>query len=78
MALRIGVEDGVLLFTSDHYFLRLGQYRCKLPPWLSPGHLTVSHHAVSETQFEFGLDVVHRWFGKLLHQRALFEDQKTA
>jgi hypothetical protein len=74
MALNIVVEDGALLFKSAHYFVMMGQRRWRLPQWLSPGDLTVTHRALDEKRFEFILDVKHRFFGQLLYQRAIFED----
>jgi hypothetical protein len=74
MALRIQVQGGALLFKSAHYFLALGKYRLRLPAWLTPGALTVTHRAIDEEYFEFVLDVVHPVFGKLIHQSAVFRE----
>jgi Domain of unknown function (DUF4166) len=75
MALKIEVKDGDLLFKSAHYFIQLGAFRLRIPGWLSPGALTVTHRAMGETQFAFILEVTHPVFGKMLHQHAVFEDQ---
>ena len=74
MALRIEVEAGALVFKSAHYFLMLGSKRLRLPHWLSPGDLTVTHRAVDTDTFEFILHVEHPVFGTLLHQFAIFKD----
>jgi hypothetical protein len=74
MALRIEVEAGALLFKSAYYFLMLGKRRLRLPRWLSPGDLTVTHRAIDAHQFEFILHVEHPVFGTLVHQLAVFED----
>lgn len=74
MALHIEVSNGALLFKSAHYFLMLGQRRLRLPRWLSPGNLTVTHRAIDVRRFEFNLHVEHRLFGTLVHQVAVFED----
>jgi hypothetical protein len=74
MALRIEVQDGALLFKSAHYFLALGRHRLRLPAWLTPGALTVTHRAIDKEYFEFVLDVVHPVFGKLIHQSAVFRE----
>jgi Domain of unknown function (DUF4166) len=74
MALRIEVEAGALLFKSAYYFLMLGKRRLRLPQWLSPGNLTVTHRAIDARKFEFILHVEHPVFGTLVHQLAVFED----
>jgi Domain of unknown function (DUF4166) len=74
MALRIEVDAGALLFKSAFYFLTLGKWRLRLPGWLSPGNLTVTHRAVDAETFEFILNVEHPVFGILVHQLAIFRD----
>jgi Domain of unknown function (DUF4166) len=74
MALRIEVSNGALLFKSAYYFLMLGKRRLRLPHWLSPGDLTVTHRSIDERRFEFILHVEHPVFGTLVHQLAVFED----
>jgi hypothetical protein len=74
MALHIEVCEGALLFKSAHYFLALGKYRLRIPRWLEPGALTVTHRAIDEEQFEFVLEIVHPVFGQLVHQLAVFRD----
>jgi Domain of unknown function (DUF4166) len=74
VALRLAVEDGSLLFHSDHYFLALGRARLRLPRWLSPGALTVGHTDCGDGWFAFTLSLEHRWLGVLLHQTAMFRD----
>lgn len=77
MALSIHVEEGALLFKSAYYFLALGNYRLRLPRWITPGALTVTHKALDEEHFEFILDVTHPIFGKLIHQLAVFREATT-
>jgi Domain of unknown function (DUF4166) len=77
MALRIEVVAGALLFKSEHYFLMFGSKRLRLPRWLSPGDLTVTHRAIDAGTFEFILHVEHPVFGTLVHQLAIFEDTTT-
>jgi len=74
MALSVHVEDGVLLFRSARYFVQVGRWRLTIPRALTPGRLTVSHRALGEDRFEFGLDIVHPLFGGIVHQTALFEE----
>jgi Domain of unknown function (DUF4166) len=77
MALRIEVDAGALLFKSAFYFLTLGRWRLRLPHWLSPGDLTVTHRAVDAETFEFILHVEHPVFGILVHQLAIFRDTSS-
>jgi len=74
IALRLAIEDGALLFVGDHYFLRLFGVRLRWPRWLAPGGLVIRHQDIGSGRFVFALDLVHPWFGELLHQVALFTD----
>jgi hypothetical protein len=74
MALRVAVEDGVLLFRSAGYFMALGQWRIALPRFATPGALTVTHAELGEGRFLFALDIVHPWFGHIIHQAAIFKE----
>jgi hypothetical protein len=53
MALTIHALNGALVFRSDTYFLRVLGLRLRLPAWLSPGVMTVSHAEIGETRFLF-------------------------
>lgn len=74
MALTIHARDGALIFRSDAYFFRLFGLSFKLPAWLSPGVMTVSHAELGEGRFIFTLDVVHPVFGVLISQSAAFRE----
>jgi len=74
MALTVHVEDGVLLFRSAAYFVELGARRLRLPAFLVPGALTVTHRELGAGRFLFGLDVVHPLFGPIIHQTAIFRE----
>ncbi|HWD25729.1 MAG TPA: DUF4166 domain-containing protein [Rhizomicrobium sp.] len=74
MALRVAVEDGVLLFRSAGYFLGVGAWRIALPRVLVPGALTVTHRELGAGRFLFALDVDHPLFGRILHQAAVFRE----
>lgn len=76
MALRVGVSRNGLSFTSDHYFLQICGRRLRLPAWLSPGDLTITHRDLGGTRFLFSLTLKSRLFGELLHQDALFSDSE--
>lgn len=74
MALTVHVEDGVLLFRSAGYFVQIAGRRLRLPRWLTPGALTVTHRELGEGWFLFGLDIVHPRLGHLIHQSAMFRE----
>ncbi|EFL88711.1 DUF4166 domain-containing protein [Ahrensia sp. R2A130] len=79
MALNVRVENAVLLFESAGYYLRFGKRRLRLPRFLMPGDLRVSHRDLCDTdegRFEFGLKLHHPWLGTLLEQVGVFEEQK--
>lgn len=75
IALGIEVADGALHFVSDHYFLSLPGMRLRLPRWLAPGQLRVSHIDCTHGRFAFVLDLRHPWFGELIRQTAMFREQ---
>jgi len=72
MALRISVEREALVFRSVHYAFQVGPWRYQLPPWLTPGDLTVTHSDLGSGAFRFTLEIVHPRFGRLLRQSAKF------
>ena len=74
IALRIEVGDAALHFVSDHYFLALGRRRLRLPRWLAPGALRVSHVDCGHGNFAFVLRLVHPLLGELVCQTAMFSD----
>ena len=74
MTLRLAVQDGVLLFQNERYFMTLLGKRLYIPRLLTPGKLTVSHRDCGGGWFEFGLDLIHPLFGELFKQRIMFRD----
>ena len=74
MALRISVEHEALVFRSVGYALRVGWLRLPLPPWLTPGDLTVTHSDLGDGAFRFTLEIVHPRLGKLIRQSAVFRE----
>jgi len=74
IALRLEEVGGALLFVGDHYFLKLGGLRVKLPDWAMPGRLTVGHIDIGGGRFVFSLDLVHPLLGELVHQLCVFAD----
>ena len=77
MELTVHVEAQALLFRSARYFFRIGGVGCHLPDWLTPGALTVTHAELGQGRFTFTLDVVHRFFGRIVHQHAVFQEVKS-
>lgn len=77
MALRVSVEDGALLFVSDHYFLEIGRWRMRLPAALEPGRMQILHRDHGD-YFTFELRLTHPMFGELLRQLAHFRDVADA
>jgi hypothetical protein len=76
IALRLEIGDEALHFLSDHYFLKLGAVRLRLPRWLSPGRMRVSHIDRGGGRFAFVLSLVHPLLGELVRQTALFEERR--
>ncbi len=76
MALRVHADDKRLCFASDHYFLQFGGRKLRLPAWVRPGALTITHQDLGEGQFLFSLSLQSRLFGELIHQDAIFRDME--
>ena len=74
MALRISVEHEALVFRSVGYALQVAWLRLPLPPWLTPGDLTVTHSDLGGGTFRFTLEIVHPRFGMLIRQSAVFRE----
>lgn len=74
VALRVEAGGEGIVFVSDHYFLRLGRLRLRLPRWLEPGALRVEHIDHGDGAFAFVLDLSHPLLGELIHQQGDFHD----
>lgn len=74
MALRVAADHDSLSFKSDHYFLQLGEKRLRLPRWIRPGDLKITHRDLGGGRFLFSLALNSRFLGELVHQDALFQD----
>jgi hypothetical protein len=74
MALTIHVEDSALIFRAAHYFVQLGRFRLRLPAWLAPGALSVTHAELGDGRFLFRLDITHPRLGRLICQTAAFKE----
>lgn len=75
IALTVSASADALRFHSDHYFLRIGGLRLRLPRWLEPGALTVSHVDRGDDVFAFVLALNHPLFGELIHQTGIFRER---
>jgi hypothetical protein len=78
IALRVAVEGGALHFLSDHYFIALGSWRLRLPRWLEPGRLTISHIDCNHGLFAFVLALRHARFGELIRQTVMFREMEAS
>lgn len=78
IALRVAVEGEALHFDSDHYFIAWRSRRLRIPRWLAPGRLRVSHVHCGPNLFAFVLSLVHPLFGELIRQTAMFGERGEA
>src|SRR5262249_57508802 len=74
MSLTLHVVDEALVFRSEDYFLDLFGRRLRLPAWLSPGLMSVTHAELPEGRFSFTLKLVHARLGLLIRQIAVFRE----
>ena len=74
MTLDVAVEQGVLTFRSAGYYLQIGRRRFRMPRWLTPGALAVTHRDLGDGRFLFRLEVVHPWLGCLIDQSVIFRE----
>jgi hypothetical protein len=74
VALTVSTDAQALHFHSDHYFFALGAVRQRLPHWLGPGALTVSHVERGGGYFAFVLTLRHPRFGEIIRQTGVFQE----
>jgi hypothetical protein len=74
MALRVTVEERVLIFRSAGYFLELGRWRLPIPRALHPGRMQIEHRDEGAGTFAFALQLTHPLLGMLVRQVAIFHD----
>ena len=74
MALTVYAREGALIFRSQHYFLELFGRRWRLPAWLTPGTLYVTHAELPDDKFSFTLQIFHPRLGLLIRQMAMFRE----
>lgn len=78
IALKVVADAEALHFVGDHIFWRGLGIRMRLPRWLSPGDLTVSHVDRGDGSFTFELHLRHHLFGELLRQVATFRERRLS
>ena len=71
----MSADEQALHFHSDHYFLAVGGRRVRLPRWLGPGALTISHVDQGDERFAFVLSLVHPVFGEIIRQTGIFRER---
>lgn len=76
MTLVMDVVDETLVFRSQDYFVQWFGVKVRLPVWMTPGALSVTHAECADGRFSFTLDVVHPRFGLLIRQMALFKEAR--
>jgi len=74
MALTVAVRDGALVFKSHSYFVQVLRRRLRLPSWLCPGDLEVTHAECGAGRFVFTLRLEHRLLGGLIDQTIEFQE----
>jgi hypothetical protein len=74
MSLTVHVHAGALVFRSYDYYLQIFGRRLRLPRWLTPGTLSVTHAELGDGWFGYTLDIRHERFGTLIHQSASFRE----
>jgi len=74
MTLTLQAQDGALVFRSHRYFVDILGMRLWLPAVLTPGRLAVTHRECGDGRFAFTLEVTHPRLGRLIRQRALFQE----
>ncbi len=75
IALGVSADEQALHFHSRHYFLALGGLRLRLPPWMAPGALTISHIDRTDGGFAFVLILHHPLLGEMLRQVGVFRER---
>jgi hypothetical protein len=63
-----------LIFRAAHYFVQLAGFRLRLPAWLTPGSLSVTHAELGDGRFLFKLEIIHPRLGRLICQTAAFQE----
>jgi hypothetical protein len=75
IALAVSADETALNFHSAGYFLAVARLRLRLPAWLAPGTLTISHIDQGDGGFAFVLDLRHPLLGVMLRQVGMFRER---
>jgi hypothetical protein len=75
IALWVDADDRALHFRSAFYFVGAAGWRLRLPRWLAPGELTISHIDCENGWFAFTLNLNHPLFGEAIRQTGLFRER---
>lgn len=75
IALTVTADEKGLRFLSDHYFVEAGGIRLRLPSWLAPGRLSITHRDLGDGLFAFVLSLHHRLFGEIVSQTGIFRER---
>jgi hypothetical protein len=75
ISLTVSSDAEALHFHSDHYFIAFGAIRLRLPRWLGPGALTISHIERGDGWFAFVLMLRHALFGEVIRQTGMFRER---
>lgn len=78
IALTVSASDKALYFHSHHYFLCVGGIRLRLPSWMGPGELTISHVEHGGGPFSFVLTLRHPLFGEIISQTGVFRERRPS
>lgn len=76
IALKTSVEDSILVFSSDQYFMKIGNWKIKLPGIIFPIKLKVTHEEIDADAFLFTLTLSHRLLGELIYQAGHYREEQ--
>jgi hypothetical protein len=74
MALTVHAVGESLVFRSTGYWVQVGARRFRLPEFLTPGRMVVTHAELGDGRFIFTLQVIHPVFGEIIRQSAVFSE----
>jgi Domain of unknown function (DUF4166) len=82
-ALTVSTTPSAIVFHSAGYFVMLGNERFRMPRWLTPGRLCITHTELGDPahdgrRFEFKLELTHPVLGVLIRQVAIFRESGDA
>ncbi len=81
MALTVATSSGAIMFRSAGYFVMLGKQRLRMPRWLTPLDLRITHSELGDPArdagcFEFKLELANPALGVLIRQVAVFQESR--